>query len=161
MDEKDKRTNIITLQSLQRDINFYKKASEQNPSLEKIVDILRNSQTKLYEALAQHGITAEEVHKIIIENSDKSLIDEIMKLQGIKNRINKHLESPDLSPEKIQTLEKSLTQATQAHTDKWDEIINSPRKDDLIEKMEQAQLKQLEKEQARNRDRNREPERTR
>jgi hypothetical protein len=161
LDEKDKHTNIRTLQSLQRDINFYKKASEQNPSLEKIIDILRNSQTRLYEALAQHGITAEEVHKIIIENSDKELIAEIMKLQGIKNRISKQLESPDLSPEKIQTLEKSLIRTTQAHTDKWDEIINSPRKDDLIEKMEQAQLRQLEKQQARDRDKTREPERTR
>jgi len=163
LDEKDKHTHIKTLQSLQRDINFYKKSNEnnQNPSLEKIIDILRNSQTRLYEALSQHGITAEEVHKIIIENSDKELINEIMRLQGMKDRINKQLEAPDLSPEKRQTLEKSFARTTQAHTDKWDEIINSPNKDDLIEKMEQAQLKQLEKQQARNRDKTREHERTR
>jgi hypothetical protein len=44
-DEKDKQTHIKTLQSLQRDINFYKKFNEnnQNPSLEKIIDTLRNS----------------------------------------------------------------------------------------------------------------------
>ena len=69
LDEKDKRTNIETLQSLQRGINFYKKVNEnnQNPSLEKIIDILRNSQDQLYSALSQHGVTADEVHNIIIE----------------------------------------------------------------------------------------------
>jgi hypothetical protein len=165
LDEKDKRTHIETLQSLQRDINFYKKINEnnQNPSLEKIIDILRNSQTKLYEALAQHGITAEEVHKIIIENSDQQLIKEIMQLQGIKDKINKQLEIPNLSPEKREPLEKALTRTTQAHVDKWGEIINSPRKDDLIDKMEQAQIKQLQKQQIRDRtpDHDRELDRTR
>ncbi|MCL2798654.1 MAG: hypothetical protein FWD58_11525 [Firmicutes bacterium] len=163
LDEKDKNTHITTLQTLQRDINFYKKVNEnnQNPSLDKIIDILRNSQDQLYSALAQHGVTADEVHQIIQENSDKQLINEIMKLQGMKDRINKQLANPDLTPQKRQSLEKSFTRVTQAHTDKWDEIINSPRKDDLIEKMEQAQIKQLQKQQARDRDHDREPSRTR
>ncbi|MCL2798612.1 MAG: hypothetical protein FWD58_11310 [Firmicutes bacterium] len=164
MDEKDKRTHVKTLQSLQRDINFYKKSNEnnQNPSLEKIIDILRNSQTKLYEALAQHGVTAAEVHKIILENSDKELINEIMRLQGLKNRIDKQLPDPNLSPEKRQSLEKSLVRATQAHIDKWDELINSPNKNDLMRKIEQAQIKQLEREnRTKDRTREQEPERTR
>jgi hypothetical protein len=163
LDEKDKRTHIETLQSLQRDINFYKKANEnnQNPSLDKIIDILRNSQDQLYSALSQHGVTADEVHQIIQENSDKALINEIMKLQGMKDKISKQLSAPDLTPQERQSLEKSFTHATQAHTDKWDGIINSPRKDDLIDKIEQAQLRQLQKQQARDRDHDREPSRTR
>jgi len=160
LDEKDKRTHVETLQSLQRDINFLKKSSANNPSLEKIIDTLRNSQTQLYEALAQHGVTAEEVHKIIVENSDKQLINEIMKLQGLKDHINKQLINPDLTPEKRQSLEKSLTRTTQAHADKWQEIINSPRRADLIRKIEQAQAKQL-KRQNRTRDRTPDHERTR
>lgn len=155
MDEKDKRINIEMLQALQRDINFYKKVNEnnQNPSLEKIIDTLRNSQDKLYGALSQHGITAEEVHKIILENSDKQIVAEIMKLQGARDKINNQLTDPNLSPEKCQSLEKSLTRTNQAHTNKWNEIINSPRKNELIEKMEQAIIKKLEKD--------RDPDRTR
>ena len=102
LDEKDKNTHITTLQTLQRDINFYKKVNEnnQNPSLDKIIDILRNSQDQLYSALAQHGVTADEVHQIIQENSDKQLINEIMKLQGMKDRITKQLANLDLSVQK-------------------------------------------------------------
>ena len=160
MDEKDKRVNIETLQSLQRDINFLSQVKENNPSLEKIIDTLRNSQTRLYEALAQHGVTAQEVHKIITENSDKQLINEIMKLQGIKNRIDKQLTNPALSPEKHQSLELTLTRTTQAHADKWQELINSPRRADLLRKIEQAQAKQLER-QNRTHDRSPDHNRTR
>jgi hypothetical protein len=159
MDEKDKITRIKTLQSLQRDINFYKKASQHNPSLEKTIDKLRNSQDKLYAALAQHGITAEQVHQIIMENNDKQLINEIMKLQGNKNRINKQLSNSDLTPEKRRKLEISLNRATQDHKEKWSKIINSPDKNNLMTKLEKTQLKQLQKQRARDKDR--EPARTR
>ena len=159
LDDKDKLTHVKTLQSLQRNINFYKKAAEQNPSLEKIIDKLRNSQTKLYEALAQHGVTAEQVHQVIIENNDKQLINEIMRLQGNKDKINKQLAAPTLTPEKRRKLENFLVRSTQAHKEKWGEIINSPDKDCLMTKLEQAQLKQLQKQ--RNRDKYREPLRSR
>ncbi|MDR0460829.1 MAG: hypothetical protein LBH62_05280 [Nitrososphaerota archaeon] len=49
--------------------------------------------------------------------------------------------------------------ATQAHKDKWSEIINSPDKNNLMTKLEQAQFKQLQKQ--RTRDKDREPARTR
>jgi hypothetical protein len=65
--DKDKRAHIETLHSLQKDINFLNKAKKDNPSIEKTIETLRNSQDKLYSALAQHGITAEEVHRVIIE----------------------------------------------------------------------------------------------
>jgi len=163
MDDKDKRTHIETLQSLQRDINFFEKAKENNPSLEKTIDILRNSQDKLYSALAQHGITAEEVHKVIMENTDKAIVKEIMQLQSVKNKINKQLAEPSLTPEKSRFLEKRLSRATQQHTAAWDKVINSPDKDRIINKIEQAQAKQLQREQARERtrDHDREPERFR
>jgi hypothetical protein len=154
LDDKDKRTHINTLQSLQRDINFLRKHAENNPSLEKTIETLRNSQTQLYSALAQHGVTAEEVHNVITENADKALIDEIMRLQGVKDKINKQLEEPDLSPQKRQTLEHSLTRTKQAHADRWDEIINSPRRQELMRMTEQANEKQLQKEE-RDRDRSR------
>ncbi|MDR0461126.1 MAG: hypothetical protein LBH62_06825 [Nitrososphaerota archaeon] len=159
LDEKDQRTHIKTLQSLQRSINLYKQAAEQNPSLEKIIDKLRNSQDKLYSALAYHGVTAEQVHQIIMENSDKQLINEIMRLQSNKDKINKQLANSDLTPEKRRKLETALTRTTQAHKDKWSEIINSPDKNNLMTKLEQAQLKQLQKQRTRERDR--EPTRTR
>ena len=159
MNEKDTRTHIETLQSLQKDINTLSKAKENNPSLEKTIETLRNSQDKLYSALAQHGITAEAVHKIIMENSDKAIVKEIMQLQKSKDIIKKQLAEPALTPEKSLLLEKRLTHATQQHTAKWDEVINSPDKDRIINKIEQAQIKQLQREQAR--DRTREPERAR
>jgi len=160
--DKDKqRAYIGELQDLQRQINFLKKSDEisPEPSIEKAIDILRNSQDKLYSALAQYGVTAEDVHKVIIENSDQALIKEIMQLQRAKDNLKKQLTTPNLSPEKSRLLEKRLTLATQKHTAKWDEIINSPDKDRIIHKIEQVQIKQLQREQAR--DRTREPERTR
>ena len=163
MNEQDKRAHINALQSLQRDINFLSKSAENNPSLEATIDILRNSQDKLYAALAQHGITAEEVHKVIIENSDRVIIKEIMRLQGVKDIINNQLAQPNLTPEQTESLEAALADATKQHAAKWDEVINSPDKDRIIDKIEQAQIKQLEKEQARDRrhDRTREPDRSR
>jgi hypothetical protein len=150
--EKDKqRAYIGELQGLQRQINFWQKSSKTSPDIEKAIETLRNSQDKLYSALAQQGITAEEVHRVIIENSDQAIIKEIMRLQGIKNRINKQLAEPTLTPEKRQSLENALTRATRQHTAKWDEVINSPDKDRIINKIEQAQIKQLQKEQARDR----------
>ena len=160
MDEKYKRAYINELQFLQREINFLQKGAQSLPSLEKTIDTLRNSQTQLYEALTQHSVTAEEVHKIIAENADKQLISKIMKLQGMKDRLNKHLADPTLTPEKRHSLERSLSRTTQSHRDKWDEIINSPNKNDLIRKLEQAQIKQLDR-QNRTRDRTHDHDRTR
>ena len=157
MEEKVTRANVETLQSLQRDINFLKKAAENNPSIEKTIETLRNSQTKLYEALAQHGITAEAVHKIIIENSDQAMIKEVMQLQKAKDTLKKQLAEPGLSPDQTKKLEHRLTKKTHQHTEKWQEIINHPDKDRIINKIEQSQLKALQKQQARTR----EPERTR
>jgi hypothetical protein len=151
LDEKETRTHIETLQSLQRNINFLQKAAKQNPSLEKTIDTLRNSQTQLYEALAQHGVTAEAVHQIIMEKSDKQIVTKIMRLQAAKDKIEKQLAAPDLTPQKRQSLEKSLTQTTQAHRDRWDEIINSPRRAELIRMTEQAITKKLEKSRTRDR----------
>jgi predicted acetyltransferase len=159
LDEKEKRTHVETLQSLQRNINFLQKAAKQNPSLEKTIDTLRNSQTRLYEALAQHGVTAEAVHQIIIENSDKQIVAEIMRLQAAKNKIEKQLTDPNLSSEKRQSLEKSFARTKQAHADKWQEIINSPRRPELIRMTEQAIMKKLEK--SRSRDRTPDHDRTR
>jgi hypothetical protein len=160
LDDKEKRANIEILQSLQRDINFLKKSAEQNPSLEKTIDVLRNSQDKLYSALSYHGVTAEHVHQVIIENSDKQIVDEIMKLQGDKDKINKQLADPALTPEKRRKLENNLIRKTHAHKAKWGEVIDSPDKDRLMTKIEQAQAKQLQQQQ-RTRDRDREPLRTR
>ena len=78
MDEKETRTHVETLQSLQRNINFLNNAKKNNPSLERTIEKLRNSQTLLYEALAQHGVTAEAVHQIIIENSDKQIVNRLL-----------------------------------------------------------------------------------
>ncbi|MCL2475692.1 hypothetical protein [Candidatus Bathycorpusculum sp.] len=151
MDEKDTRSYVETLQSLQRDINSLKKFSSLHPSLEKTIDGLRNSQTLLYEALAQHGVTAEAVHKVIVENSDKQLIAEIMRLQAAKDKINKQLAAPDLTPQKRQSLEHSFARTKQDHADKWQEIINSPRRAELIRMTEQAITKNLEKSRTRDR----------
>jgi hypothetical protein len=151
LDEKETRTHVETLQSLQRNINFLKKSAENNPSLEKTIEKLRNSQTQLYEALAQYGVTAEAVHQIIIENSDKQIVNEIMRLQAAKDKITKQLSATDLSPQKRQTLETSFARTKQTHADRWDEIINNPRRAELIRLTEQAITKKLTK--SRNRDR--------
>jgi hypothetical protein len=160
LDEKETRTHVETLQSLQRNINFLNKAKENNPSIEKTIDTLRNSQTQLYEALAQHGVTAEAVHQIIMEKSDKQIVAEIMKLQSIKDKIDKQLTDPNLTPEKRQTLEHTFARTKQAHADRWQEIINSPRRAELIRMTEQAQIKQLQREN-RTRDRSHNLDRTR
>jgi len=157
MNEKDKHTHIETLQALQKNINSLNKAKKDNPSLEKAIETLRNSQDKLYAALSYQGVSSEEVHKVIIENSDQAIVKEIMRLQGTKNTINKHLAEANLTPEKRQSLEAALSRATQRHTAKWDEIINSPDKDRIINKIEQAQIKALRKEE-RERDKSREHE---
>lgn len=159
MDEKETRAHVETLQSLQRNINFLNKVRENNPSLEKTIEKLRNSQTQLYEALARHGVTAEAVHKVIMENSDKQIVTEIMRLQAAKDKTTKQLAAPDLTPQKRQSLERSFNRAKQAHADKWQEIINNPRRAELIRKTEQAITKKLEK--SRNRDRTPDHDRSR
>ena len=162
MDKKDIRTHVQTLQSLQRDINFLKKASGDNPSLEKTMDILRNSQDKLYGALAQHGVTSEDVYRVLMENGDKEIIKNIMRLQKNKDTLRQKLSEPKLSPDQTKSLEERLAQATQQHTAAWNEVINSPDKDRIINKIEQAQIKDLQKELARQREqeKDREPERS-
>jgi len=157
--DKDKqRAYIGELQGLQRQINFLKKSSGETkePSIEKTMDILRNSQDKLYSALAQHGITAEEVHRVIIENSDNAIVKEVMRLQRAKDTL-KQLTRSNLTPEQAKSIEARLSRKTQQHTAKWDEIINSPDKDRIINKIEQAQIKALRKEE-RERDKSREHE---
>ncbi|MCL2135686.1 MAG: hypothetical protein FWH37_09130 [Candidatus Bathyarchaeota archaeon] len=73
-----------------------------------------------------------------------------MRLQGTKNKINKQLVESNLTPEKRQSLEDKLTHTTRRHTAKWDEVIGSPDKDRIIDKIEQAQIKQLKKEKPAN-----------
>jgi hypothetical protein len=160
--DKDKqRAYIGELQSMQKQIDFLKKSSgsTKEPSIEDAIDILRNSQDKLYSVLAQHGITAEDVYKVIMENNDKAIVKEIMQLQKSKDTIRKQLAEPALTPEKIQLLENRFALKAQQHTAKWDEIINSPDKDRIINKIEQAQIKQLQRELSR--DRTRDHERSR
>jgi len=158
MDEKDKQTHVKTLQSLQMEINSLNKIKEKYPSLEKTIEILRNSQDKLYSALAEHGVTAEEVYKVIMENNDKVLVKEVLQLQNARNAVKNQLMTPKLTPEKRQSLEKRLARATRKHADKWDEIINHPNRVNLINKIEQAQIKALQKEE---RDKSHESDRSR
>ena len=120
------------------------------PPAEQVTAMAKNPPTNRQLASPEpHGVTAEHIHQIIIENSDKKIVSEIMRLQGNKDKINKQLTAPALTPEKRQKLEKTLARTTQAHKEKWGEIINSPDKDHLMTKIEQAQLKQLQKQQAR------------
>jgi hypothetical protein len=156
LDEKTKHAYIETLQSLQKNINFLQNANanNQNPSLEKTINTLRNSQNKLYGALVQHGVTPEETHKIIMENNDKQLVSKLMKLQSQKDKIEKQLADPNLSPKNRQTLEHSRDQTKQAHADKWNEIINSPRRAELIHMTEHAITKKHTKSRNRTLDRN-------
>jgi transcriptional regulator of aromatic amino acid metabolism len=81
-----------------------------------------------------------------MENSDKALVKDIMQLQKSKDTLKKQLAHTNLTPEKIHSLKNRLTQKSQEHTAKWDEIINSPNKKELINKIEQAQKRQLENE---------------
>jgi hypothetical protein len=158
--DKDKhRAYIGELQGLQRQINFLKKADEtsREPSIENAIDILRNSQDKLYSALAQHGITAEDVHRVIIENNDNAIVKEIMQLQRAKDTLKKQLTESRIAPEKRRSLEDRLIRAAQRHAAKWDEVIGSPDKDRIINQIEQAQIKALRKEE-RARDQSREHE---
>jgi hypothetical protein len=160
LDDKDTRAHVEMLQSLQKSINSLNKVKEDNPSIEKTIEILRNSQDQLYGALAQHGVTAEAVHKILIENSDKKIVAEIMRLQRMKDNIRTQLTRPGLSPDQTQKLEQRLAKATQDHVDRWDEAINDPRKDEIISKIQQAQIKEMEREE-RERDKTRDHDRTR
>jgi len=80
VDKEDKRTHIKTIQSLQRDINSLKEIAEKHPKFAKTIETLRNSQDKLCNSLIKHGITAEEVYKIIMENNDKTHAEEIIQI---------------------------------------------------------------------------------
>jgi len=161
--DKDKqRAYIGELQGLQRQINFLKKSNEtaREPSIDNAIDILRNSQDKLYSALAQHGITAEDVHRVILENGDNAVVKEIMRLQQAKDTLRKQLTGSKLTPDQTKSLEDRLALKTQQHADKWDEVINDPRKDEIISKIQQAQIKELRREE-RTRDKSRDHDRSR
>jgi hypothetical protein len=159
--DKDKRLLITELQVTQRQINFLQKSNNANPdpSIENSIELLRNSQDNLYNALAYHGVTAEEVYRVIMENSDKFLIAEILNLQKIKTNLDKKLADPALSPKKRQILEVSLAQTSQQYKELWDEMTNSPNRADLMNRVETAMTKDMQK--ARAQDKNREPDRTR
>jgi hypothetical protein len=147
LNEDDKHAYITELQFLQRQIDFLNKANKANPlpSLERSIENLRGSQDKLYSALVYHGITAEEMHKIITEKSDKELVKSVIKLQKSIDTIEKQLVAPVLSFSERQSLEKSLVEKSLQYDANWDKIINSPNKNDLITKIEQAQTKNMQK----------------
>ncbi|MDR2203493.1 MAG: hypothetical protein LBE76_04210 [Nitrososphaerota archaeon] len=155
MNDKDKFTHINELQFLQREINLLQKinTTAKTPSIEHTIDILRNSQDKLYSALVQHGITSEEVYRVIMENSDKALIKEILQLQSSKNTIETKLSNHNISDKKRLNLERSLALKSEQYTAKWDEIINHPNKDKLITQYEQTIANRIEKARARERTR--------
>jgi hypothetical protein len=159
--EKDTRAYINELQFLQRQINLLQKANatDPEPSIEKTISIMRNSQDKLYNALATRGITAEDAYRIITEDNDKELVKEIINLQKSRESTKTQLSNPNLSPQKRQSLEISLAQKSQTYTDKWNEIINHPNRTALITKIESTQTKTLQK--TRTHDKTRDTDRTR
>jgi len=83
-----------------------------------------------------------------------------MQLQKAKDTLKKQLAESKLTPDRTKSLENRLAKKTRQHADKWDEIINDPRKDEIINKIQQAQIKDLKKEE-RTRDQSREYDRTR
>ncbi|MDR0470358.1 MAG: hypothetical protein LBH79_01365 [Nitrososphaerota archaeon] len=93
------------------------------------------------------------------EPSDKKTVKQIMRLQKAKDKIRTQLTKPKLTPERTRKLDQRLERKTQQHADKWDEVINSPRKDEIISKIQQAQIKELNRQQAR--DKTRDHDRTR
>jgi hypothetical protein len=158
--EKDARAYISEIRFLQSKINSLQKFSETNqePSIEQVITILRNSQDKLYNSLATHGITPEDAYRIITESGDRQLVKDIIMLQTAKNDAEKQLADPALSLEKRQLLEQSHAEIAQAHKSAWNEVRNSPNRAELINKVEQAQTKDLPKD--RTHDREHDPERT-
>jgi len=155
-DDKDKRILVTELQVMQRQINFLQKSNAANPdpSIENSIDLLRNSQDKLYNALASRGITAEDVYKVIMENSDKALIAEILRLQKVKANINKKLANPKLTPQKREKWEMSFTQTSDQYRELWGEMTNRPNRADLMSRIETAMTKTLQKSRARDKTRN-------
>jgi len=153
--EKDTRAYIAEIRFLQSKINSLQKFSETNPepSIEQVITILRNSQDKLYNSLATHGITPEDAYRIISEAGDRQLVKDIIRLQTAKNDVEKQLAEPALSPEKRQFLEQSYAEISQTHKSAWDEVRNSPNRAELINKVEQAQTKELSKDRTHEKDR--------
>jgi heat shock protein HspQ len=160
-DNEDTRAYVSELQFLQRQINLLQRANATSPepTLEDTIDSLRNSQTKLYSALSQHGVTAEDVYKVIMENSDKALIAEILNLQKNKDSLSKKLANPAISPKSRQTLEFSLDQTSQQYKELWGEMVNSPNREELMNRLEAAMTKRLQKN--RSRDKTRDQDKTR
>jgi hypothetical protein len=145
--EKDTRAYIAEIRFLQRKIDGLQKFSETNrePSIEQVITILRNSQDKLYNSLAAHGITPEDAYRIITESGDSQLVKDIVMLQTAKNDAEKQLADPNLSPEKRQFLEQSHAEISQVHKSALNEVRNSPNRAELINKVEQSQTKELSK----------------
>jgi hypothetical protein len=160
-DERDTRTHINELQYLQRKINTLSRANAESPepSIDRTIEIMRNSQDALYNSLSRHGITPEDAYRIIMENNDRELVESVIKLQKSRDTLERKLANPKLSPKKRQFLEKSLSQKNQQYTDKWNRIKSSPNKNDLIDQIEHTIEHQLTK--SRNRTKNHEPERSR
>jgi hypothetical protein len=151
--DEDTRIYVSELQFLQRQINHLQKLNKTNPepSIDKTIENLRNSQDKLYGALAYHGITFEGVYKVVMENSDQALIKELLDLQRDKNRLQKQLANPKLPLEKWQRLQSCISFKLDQYAAKWHEIADSPNKDELMKKAEQAITKGSAKDRTRSR----------
>ncbi|MDR0373561.1 MAG: hypothetical protein LBI79_08435 [Nitrososphaerota archaeon] len=96
MDSKDKLVYINELQFLQKQINFLETINHE--SCQKTIAILKTSQDKLYGALVKHGVTAEEMAKIITEDNDKKLVKNVIDLQKSKTSIESNLSNPIYHP---------------------------------------------------------------
>jgi hypothetical protein len=165
MDEKYKRAYVGELYFLQKQINALQKANEidPEPTVLEAVDILKRSQDKLYGTLVYHGVTAEEVRRVIMENNDKELVKEVLSLQKSKSVVTKQLSNSNLLPEKRQLLEYRLNLISEEYVAKWGEVKQSSNRNELISQVEQAQIKDLQRtlQKSREQDKDREAERSR
>ena len=130
-----------------------------DPTIAKSIANLQNAQDKLYTSLVKHGVTAQDITRLIREANDKNLIKTIRELQNTKRAAEKRLENPKLSIKHRQALQHNLNQTTQAYAEKWRELTNHPNRADLMKQVEQAQIKAIQKEH--DRDKSHEQERTR
>jgi hypothetical protein len=124
----------------------------------KIMKSVDRDATKVFKDYEQKMVELLK-DRVEISRADKKTVKQIMRLQKSKDKIRTQLTKPKLTPERTQKLKQRLERKTQQHADKWDEVINSPRKDEIISKIQQAQIKELNKQQAR--DKTRDHDRTR
>jgi|GEM_PF-1503791 len=162
LSNRDKRIHINELQFLQREINLLQVSYAKNPDplIGKSISNLQAAQDKLYSSLARHGVTAQDIQKIISETNDKNLVKTIRDLQNAKRTTEKRLENPNLSPKHRQSLEHTLSQTLQQYSEKWRELTNHPNKSALMKQIEKAQIKAIQKEHNRDRDKSHEQERS-